>query len=203
MEPGPNVRRTSSPCSRTPTACARGGGSGNGRVGRPIGCFTRAVLLVLACDAAAPQTARRLATRRCVAASSALALASGLAASAEVINRPLCASGVGDGCAALAEGTSPEAALIKDLQAKSAAKKEQRAREAVERYSVNNFGDYFSAAFPPKALVRHADGTYEALTQDVVAAGLKNGTIRYAIPEASGVAGYSTSRAPFAFNEPE
>jgi hypothetical protein len=51
--------------------------------------------------------------------------------------------------------------------------------------------------------VRHADGTYEALTQDVVAAGLKNGTIRYAIPGASGVAGYSTSRAPFAFNEPE
>ncbi|KAH8049633.1 hypothetical protein JL720_15538 [Aureococcus anophagefferens] len=95
----------------------------------------------------------------------------------QIINRPLCASGVGDGCAALAEGTSSEAALIKDLQAKSAAKKERRAREAVERYSVNNFGDYFSAAFPPKALVRHADGTYEALTQDVVAAGLKNGTI--------------------------
>lgn len=202
MEAGPNIRRTSSPCSRTPTARARGGGSGNGR-GRPIGCFARAIFLVLACDAAAPPSARRVATRRTVAASSALALASGLAASAEVINRPLCASGVGDGCAALAEGTSSEAALIKDLQEKSAAKKEQRAREAVERYSVNNFGDYFSAAFPPKALVRHADGTYEALTQDVVAAGLKNGTIRYAIPGASGVAGYSTSRAPFAFNEPE
>ena len=96
-----------------------------------------------------------------------------------------------------------EASRAPSGQAKSAAKKEQRAREAVERYSVNNFGDYFSAAFPPKALVRHADGTYEALTQDVVAAGLKNGTIRYAIPGASGVAGYSTSRAPFAFNEPE
>ena len=183
--------------------------------GAAVSCFTRAIFLVLACDSAAPPTARRVATRRTVAsssvlalgsglaASSALALASGLAASAEGINRPLCASGVGDGCAALAEGTSSEAALIKDLQAKSAAKKERRAREAVERYSVNNFGDYFSAAFPPKALVRHADGTYEALTQDVVAAGLKNGTIRYAIPGASGVAGYSTSRAPFAFNEPE
>ena len=174
--------------------------------GAAVSCFTRAVLLALIVDSAAPPTARRVATRRAFAASSSLlALASGLAASAEVINRPLCASGVGDGCAALAEGapTSSEAALIKDLQAKSAAKKEQRAREAVERYSVNNFGDYFSAAFPPKALVRHADGTYEALTQDVVAAGLKNGTIRYAIPGASGVAGYSTSRAPFAFNEPE
>ena len=171
--------------------------------GAAVSCFTRAIFLVLACDSAAPPTARRVATRRTVASSSVLALGSGLAASAEIINRPLCASGVGDGCAALAEGTSSEAALIKDLQAKSAAKKERRAREAVERYSVNNFGDYFSAAFPPKALVRHADGTYEALTQDVVAAGLKNDTIRYAIPGASGVAGYSTSRAPFAFNEPE
>ena len=109
-----------------------------GARGAAVSCFTRAVFLVIACDSAAPPSARRLATRRSVAASSALALASGLAASAEVINRPLCASGVGDGCAALAEGTSSEAALIKDLQAKSAAKKEQRAREAVERYSVNN-----------------------------------------------------------------
>jgi len=69
----------------------------------------------------------------------------------------------------------------------------------LERYSINNFGDYFSATFPPKALVRHKDGTFEALTQDVVAAGLKSGRIKYGGTLNAGVAGYSTSRAPFEF----
>ena len=156
-------------------------------------------IAVLWARAASPPS-RRMATRRRVmslaAPASALALAG--AAGAEVINRPLCSSGVGDGCDALAV----ESALIKELQSRSAAKRDVRAREAVERYSVNNFNDYFSAAFPPRALVRHANGTFEALTQDVVQKGLSEGTIKYAIPKgASGVSGYSTTRTPFEFAE--
>ena len=150
---------------------------------------------------------RRLALRHSVAAG----LFAALPASA-LIQAPQCISGVGDGCAEIAG----DSALLRELQEKSAAKREQRAKEALERYSVNNFGDYFSATFPPKALVRHKDGTFEvrpaldaprrrsstnfaqALTQDVVAAGLKEGKIRYG-GTSGGVAGFSTTRAPFEF----
>ena len=68
-----------------------------------------------------------------------------------LITAPICASGVGDGCEELAE--SP---LIAELQARSAEKREQRRKEALERYSVNNFNDFF--AVENKQLVRHADG---------------------------------------------
>ena len=130
-----------------------------------------------------------------------------------LVTAPICASGVGDGCAELAAGESP---LIAELQARSAAKREQRRKESLERYSVNNFNDFF--AVDNKSLVRHADGaaaasllgddathasnagTFEALPKDVIAEGLKNGRIKYGARSA-GIADFSTSRAPFEFNE--
>jgi hypothetical protein len=123
---------------------------------------------------------------------------------------------VGDGCAELAAGESP---LIAELQARSAAKREQRRKESLERYSVNNFNDFF--AVDNKSLVRHADGaaaasllgddathathasnagTFEALPKDVIAEGLKSGRIKYGARSA-GIADFSTTRAPFEFNE--
>ena len=112
-----------------------------------------------------------------------------------LVTNPICASGVGDGCAELAAGESP---LIAELQARSAEKREQRRKESLERYSVNNFNDFF--AVDNKSLVRHADGTFEALPKDVIAEGLKNGRIKYGARSA-GIADFSTSRAPFEFNE--
>ena len=72
-----------------------------------------------------------------------------------LVSAPICASGVGDGCEELAD--SP---LIAELQARSAAKREQRRKESLERYSVNNFNDFF--AVDNKSLVRHADGAAAA-----------------------------------------
>ena len=130
-----------------------------------------------------------------------------------LVTNPICASGVGDGCAELAAGESP---LIAELQARSAAKREQRRKESLERYSVNNFNDFF--AVDNKSLVRHADGaaaasllgdgathasnagTFEALPKDVIAEGLKSGRIKYG-SRSAGIADFSTSRAPFQFNE--
>ena len=130
-----------------------------------------------------------------------------------LVTNPICASGVGDGCAELAAGESP---LIAELQARSAAKREQRRKESLERYSVNNFNDFF--AVDNKSLVRHADGaaaasllgddathasnagTFEALPKDVIAEGLKSGRIKYGARSA-GIADFSTTRAPFEFNE--
>ena len=128
-----------------------------------------------------------------------------------MVSAPICASGVGDGCEELAD--SP---LIAELQARSAAKREQRRKESLERYSVNNFNDFF--AVDNKSLVRHADGaaaasllsddathasnagTFEALPKDVISEGLKSGRIKYGARSA-GVADFSTTRAPFEFNE--
>ena len=112
-----------------------------------------------------------------------------------LVTNPICASGVGDGCAELAAGESP---LIAELQARSAEKREQRRKESLERYSVNNFNDFF--AVDNKSLVRHADGTFEALPKDAIAEGLKSGRIKYGARSA-GIADFSTSRAPFEFNE--
>ena len=130
-----------------------------------------------------------------------------------LVTNPICASGVGDGCAELAAGESP---LIAELQARSAAKREQRRKESLERYSVNNFNDFF--AVDNKSLVRHADGaaaasllgddathasnagTFEALPKGVIAEGLKSGRIKYGARSA-GIADFSTTRAPFEFNE--
>ena len=130
-----------------------------------------------------------------------------------MVTNPICASGVGDGCAELAAGESP---LIAELQARSAEKREQRRKESLERYSVNNFNDFF--AVDNKSLVRHADGaaaasllgddathtsnagTFEALPKDVIAEGLKSGRIKYGARSA-GIADFSTTRAPFEFNE--
>ena len=112
-----------------------------------------------------------------------------------LVSAPICASGVGEGCAELAAGESP---LIAELQARSAAKREQRRKESLERYSVNNFNDFF--AVDNKSLVRHADGTFEALPKDVIAEGLKSGRIKYGARSA-GIADFSTTRAPFEFNE--
>ena len=47
-----------------------------------------------------------------------------------LVSAPICASGVGDGCEELA-ADSP---LIAELQARSAAKREQRRKESLERY---------------------------------------------------------------------
>ena len=91
-----------------------------------------------------------------------------------------------------------ESPLIAELQARSAEKREQRRKESLERYSVNNFNDFF--AVDNKSLVRHADGTFEALPKDVIAEGLKNGRIKYGARSA-GIADFSTSRALFEFNE--
>ncbi len=152
-------------------------------------------------------------TRRAWAAAAAASAILPVAQTRALVSAPICASGVGDGCAELAEGESP---LIAELQARSAAKREQRRKESLERYSVNNFNDFF--AVDNKSLVRHADGaaaasllgdgathasnagTFEALPKDVIAEGLKNGRIKYGARSA-GIADFSTSRAPFEFNE--
>ena len=130
-----------------------------------------------------------------------------------LVSAPICASGVGDGCAELAA----ESPLIAELQARSAEKREQRRKESLERYSVNNFNDFF--AVDNKSLVRHADGaaaasllgddathasnagTFEALPKDVIAEGLKNGRIKYGTTRSAGIADFSTTRVPFEFIE--
>ena len=158
-------------------------------------------LVALACSASALNVRSKLAPELPPAALSRRALGTAAAwvvaapAAQALVTNPICASGVGDGCAELAAGESP---LIAELQARSAAKREQRRKESLERYSVNNFNDFF--AVDNKSLVRHADGTFEALPKDVIAEGLKNGRIKYGARSA-GIADFSTSRAPFEFNE--
>ena len=131
-------------------------------------------LVALACSALALNVRSKLATgaapelppaalsRRAwgdAAAAWGAATAWGVAAPAAqaLVTNPICASGVGDGCAELAAGESP---LIAELQARSAEKREQRRKESLERYSVNNFNDFF--AVDNKSLVRHADGAAAA-----------------------------------------
>jgi len=152
-------------------------------------------------------------TRRAWAAAAAVSALLPAARTRALVSAPICASGVGDGCEELA-ADSP---LIAELQARSAAKREQRRKESLERYSVNNFNDFF--AVDNKSLVRHADGaaaaslllgddathasnagTFEALPKDVIAEGLKSGRIKYG-SRSAGIADFSTSRAPFQFNE--
>ncbi len=187
---------------------------------------TTVSLVALACSAAALNVRSKLATgaaapelsqhaalsrRTWVAAAASCTAATALRAVA-LVSAPICASGVGDGCEELA-ADSP---LIAELQARSAAKREQRRKESLERYSVNNFNDFF--AVDNKSLVRHADGaaaasllgddathasnagTFEALPKDVIAEGLKSGRIKYGARSA-GIADFSTTRAPFQFNE--
>ena len=151
-------------------------------------------------------------TRRAWAAAAAASALLPAARTRALVSAPICASGVGDGCEELAA----ESPLIAELQARSAAKREQRRKESLERYSVNNFNDFF--AVDNKSLVRHADGaaaasllgddathasnagTFEALPKDVIAEGLKSGRIKYGARSA-GIADFSTTRAPFQFNE--
>ena len=133
-------------------------------------------------------------TRRAWAAAAAVSALLPAARTRALVSAPICASGVGDGCEELA-ADSP---LIAELQARSAEKREQRRKESLERYSVNNFNDFF--AVDNKSLVRHADGTFEALPKDVIAEGLKSGRIKYGARSA-GIADFSTTRAPFEFNE--
>ena len=152
----------------------------------------------LATGAAAPDLPPAALSRRAwgdaAAWGAAVAWVVAAPAAQALVTNPICASGVGDGCEELA-ADSP---LIAELQARSAAKREQRRKESLERYSVNNFNDFF--AVDNKSLVRHADGTFEALPKDVIAEGLKNGRIKYGARSA-GIADFSTSRAPFEFNE--
>ena len=175
---------------------------------------TTVSLIALLCSAAALNVrkgAPELSRRTWAAAAASCTAATAIRATA-LVSAPICASGVGDGCEELA-ADSP---LIAELQARSAAKREQRRKESLERYSVNNFNDFF--AVDNKSLVRHADGaaaasllgddathasnagTFEALPKDVIAEGLKNGRIKYGARSA-GIADFSTSRAPFEFNE--
>ena len=167
----------------------------------------------LATGAAAPELSQHAAlSRRAWAAAAASCTGATALRAAALVSAPICASGVGDGCAELA-ADSP---LIAELQARSAEKREQRRKESLERYSVNNFNDFF--AVDNKSLVRHADGaaaasllgddathasnagTFEALPKDVIAEGLKSGRIKYGARSA-GIADFSTTRAPFQFNE--
>ena len=160
-------------------------------------------LVALACSATAlklapelpPAALSRRAWGDAVAWGAAAAWGVAAPAAQALVTNPICASGVGDGCAELAAGESP---LIAELQARSAEKREQRRKESLERYSVNNFNDFF--AVDNKSLVRHADGTFEALPKDVIAEGLKSGRIKYGARSA-GIADFSTTRAPFEFNE--
>ena len=175
---------------------------------------TTVSLIALLCSAAALNVrkgAPELSRRTWAAAAASCTAATAIRATA-LVSAPICASGVGDGCEELA-ADSP---LIAELQARSAAKREQRRKESLERYSVNNFNDFF--AVDNKSLVRHADGaaaasllsddathasnagTFEALPKDVIAEGLKSGRIKYGARSA-GVADFSTTRAPFEFNE--
>ena len=133
-------------------------------------------------------------TRRAWAAAAAVSALLPAARTRALVSAPICASGVGDGCEELA-ADSP---LIAELQARSAEKREQHRKESLERYSVNNFNDFF--AVDNKSLVRHADGTFEALPKDAIAEGLKSGRIKYGARSA-GIADFSTTRAPFEFNE--
>ena len=151
-------------------------------------------------------------TRRAWAAAAAVSALLPAARTRALVSAPICASGVGDGCEELAA----ESPLIAELQARSAERREQRRKESLERYSVNNFNDFF--AVDNKSLVRHADGaaaasllgddathasnagTFEALPKDVIAEGLKSGRIKYGARSA-GIADFSTSRVPFEFNE--
>eukprot|EP00523_Entomoneis_sp_CCMP467_P016115 CAMPEP_0168776422 /NCGR_PEP_ID=MMETSP0725-20121227/6029_1 /TAXON_ID=265536 /ORGANISM="Amphiprora sp., Strain CCMP467" /LENGTH=179 /DNA_ID=CAMNT_0008826101 /DNA_START=81 /DNA_END=620 /DNA_ORIENTATION=- len=69
-----------------------------------------------------------------------------------------CASGVGSGCADLAEGN----ALIQALQEKSAANKERNEKEARDAYYMKNYPDWFQAA--GKTLIKkQSDGTFVAV----------------------------------------
>ena len=117
------------------------------------------------------------------------------AAEAAVLSTPICEQGVGPGCDELAG----DSAFLKQLQERSAAKKEERNKASLERYNYNNFQDYFAASYPPKKLVRHKNGTFAALTDAQIDAGVKAGTIGKG-SQGNGWTNYQ-GRKPFFFIE--
>mmetsp|Transcript_12795 Transcript_12795/g.39300 ORF Transcript_12795/g.39300 Transcript_12795/m.39300 type:complete len:155 (-) Transcript_12795:246-710(-) len=95
---------------------------------------------------------RRFACAAAAAATvAALAISPGLATPTD-----RCDNGVGPGCEQLSEGNK----YILELQRKTAEKREQRAREALENYWQKGYSDYFKAGYN-KDLVRKEDGTWE------------------------------------------
>uniref|UniRef100_A0A7S3NIM4 Uncharacterized protein n=1 Tax=Aureoumbra lagunensis TaxID=44058 RepID=A0A7S3NIM4_9STRA len=93
--------------------------------------------------------------------------------SAAIIQKQICEQGQGEGCVDLAGDSE----LLRELQLRSAEKRAERDKASLERYNYNNFGDYFAAGFPPRKLVRHADGRFEALTDSEIETGIKTGKI--------------------------
>ena len=77
-----------------------------------------------------------------------------------------CIFGEGEGCAAAAD--SP---IIKELQQRSAQNKEKYEKQMLDRYNFNNYKDYLGVY--DKTLVKHKDGSYEALTKDELMKGMK------------------------------
>ena len=104
-------------------------------------------------------------------------------ANAAILRNEKCAYGVGDGCDTLAG----ENDFIKELQRKSAERKELEAKEYVSAYQMKNYPDFFAALNPPKYMVKNkADGSILLFEQAELDELKQKGKIKMESPTAMG-----------------
>eukprot|EP00979_Chaetoceros_neogracilis_P002887 scaffold478_cov235-Chaetoceros_neogracile.AAC.4 len=85
-----------------------------------------------------------------------------------ILRSDKCAYGEGEGCESLAGDNE----FIKNLQRKSAEKKEAVQKENLIAYQQKNYPDFFASLSPPKYMVKKSDGTFN-LYDDVELSELK------------------------------
>jgi len=98
---------------------------------------------------------------------------------AAVLQSKGCAMGEGDGCSDLAENE-----FIRNLQEKSALKKEQYVKEALDAYNMKNYPDFFQTV--GKVLVKTSDGSFKTFSDEEFAKLKADGKVTLEIPKAMG-----------------
>ena len=98
---------------------------------------------------------------------------------AAVLQSKGCAMGEGDGCSDLAENE-----FIRKLQERSAAKKDQYVKEALDAYNMKNYPDFFQTV--GKVLVKTSDGSFKTFSDEEFAKLKADGKVTLEIPKAMG-----------------
>mmetsp|Transcript_14200 Transcript_14200/g.20280 ORF Transcript_14200/g.20280 Transcript_14200/m.20280 type:complete len:190 (-) Transcript_14200:89-658(-) len=93
-----------------------------------------------------------------------------------------CSSGVGKGCDQLSDDNE----FIKQLQKKSAERKEISVKENLSAYQNKNYPDFFASLSPPRYMVKKSDGTFDLFTDVELTELRKAGKIKVEIPMAMG-----------------
>jgi len=101
-------------------------------------------------------------------------------ANAAVLQSGGCALGVGDGCDDVSDGNE----FIKELQQRSALKREEYTKEALDAYNMKNYPDFFKSI--GKVLVKMPDGTFQAFSDQEFESLKKENKIVLEIPRAMG-----------------